>query len=192
MKNILIAIVLFSLPLTSYAAWWDSFKGFFSSDHKPEVIEKIVEIPVEKIVEKIVEKPVEKIVVRTVDNPELAKQIETLNAEIAQLQTQLLQCNAVKSEGTNTLLKVEQCKADRDAFRTRLEAEIPALIETQFWKCFNDNKKVFGEQFPSISGLALAQVAAAPCKSGRIQNEKIALSALARDAEERYQQCLQK
>ena len=47
----------------------DAKKGMATPEVKIETVEKIVEVPVEKIVEKVVEVPVEKIVEKTVEVP---------------------------------------------------------------------------------------------------------------------------
>lgn len=91
----------------------------------------------------------------------------------------------------DSYLKVEQCKADRDAFRARLDAQIPSLVKLAYTKCVHDSLEKVKILLPNTSASTLMEVATAPCRNQE-RNTETLRSGFDKEANERYQQCLQK
>ena len=100
------------------------------------VVEKIVEVPVEKVVEKIVEKPVEKIVEKIVVDETRVKELEGLLAEerrhTSDLQTRL---DVAQKSAAEQRVAAETAAAEAAAkatdLQTRLDASLKGAAEAQ-------------------------------------------------------------
>ena len=110
----------------------DARKNIVAPEVKTEVVEKIVEVPVEKVVEKIVEVPVEKIVEKVVEVPVetvVEKRPQGLPAAILPLS----QADAMRSFPVRGAQNRTAAAASRRIIETgNLSASYPSVLYVQF------------------------------------------------------------